>query len=284
MERDSTGPRVHRPALAGIAADAAMAHRPPAAPSYAVPPADFTPPPARVVRVWLLSLDAPPVPAAQLRSWLAPEERERAARFVFPDDRARWQVARGLLRVALANALDLEPSALRLVHGVNGRPTLDTEAAARGVAFNLSHSGDRLAIAIARAPTAPVAPAAPLLGVDIEQLRPVPEMIGVARRVFTPVERQALMSAGDADRVAVFHRLWTRKEACLKATGAGFTLAADGFEVDAGAAVQRVRLPSHECAPAGAELVVHALPVVGDCAGAVAVAGEGWDLDVRAIG
>lgn len=253
-----------------------MARRPPATPSYAVP-ADFPPPPARVVRVWLLSLDAPPVPAAQLRNVLSAEERARAARFVFADDRARWEAGRGLLRLVLARALDLEPAAIRLAPGVNGRPALEADVAAHGIAFNLSHSRDRLAVAVARAPVAP------LLGVDVEELRPVPEMIGVAERVFTPAESRALLSAADGDRVAVFHQLWTRKEACLKATGAGFTLPADSFEVDPWAVVQRVRLPSHECAPAGAELVVHALPIAGDCAGAVAIAGEGWELDVRAI-
>lgn len=256
-----------------------MARHPPAAPSYAVP-ADFPPPPARVVRVWLLSLDAPPLPAAVLRGWLSAEEQARASRFVFPDDRARWQAGRGVLRRVLADALGREPAAVALAPGTNGRPVLAPEAAALGVGFNLSHSGDRLAIAVARATAAS---AAPLLGVDIEQLRPVPEMDGVAERVFTPAERQALASAA-ADRLVVFHRLWTRKEACLKATSAGFTLAADTFGLDADVPVQRVRLPAHDCAPAGAELTVHALPEVGECAGAVAIAGDGWTIDVHTIG
>lgn len=254
-----------------------MARRPPAAPSYIVP-ADFPPPPPRVVRVWLASLDQPPLPAARLCNWLSAEEHARASRFVFPDDRARWQVGRGVLRLVLAQALGLEPAAIPLAQGINGRPTLDPVRAVRGVAFNLSHSGDRLAIAIAQSPTLP------LLGVDIEQLRPVPEMVGVAERVFTPAERRVLMSAGGADRILVFHRLWTRKEACLKATSAGFTLPADSFGVDSGASVQRVRLPSHDCAPGGVELTVLALPVAGDCAGAVAITGDGWSLDPCAIG
>ena len=269
-----------------------MARRPPAASSYAVP-ADFPPPPARVVRVWLASLDRPPLPLAHLGAALVPDESRRMALFAFEGDRARYAVGRGLLRRVLGEATGVAPEQVPLAEGVNGRPVL-REAAP--VAFNVSHSGDRLAIAVARVPAArsaqdaddvPGAGGLPL-GVDVELLRVVSRMDGVARRVFDDAERATIEAhgerGGEPARRAAFHRLWTRKEACMKATGAGLTLAPRTFHVDADAAVQRVHLPPHDCAPRGLTVTVHDLPVGEGAAGAVAVTGDGWAIDVRTMG
>jgi 4'-phosphopantetheinyl transferase len=237
----------------------------------------FPPPPPGVVRVWLASLDAPPVPAAQLAATLAPDERARAARFVFAHDRARYHAGRGLLRVILGAATGLPPEAVRLAAGDNGRPRLagDDTGGAMPLSFNVSHSADRIAIALA------TGDAALALGVDIEWPRVIPELDDVAARVFDDVERARLAAAGDGERrLAHFHRLWTRKEACMKATGAGFALPPHTFRADADAAVQQVTLPAHDHARRGIVVTVHALPDAGGCVGAVAVAGAAWTVDV----
>lgn len=221
---------------------------------------------------------------AMLEAALVPDERARMARFAFADDRARYAAGRGLLRHVLGLALDAAPDAVPLVEGVNGRPVL--AHASRGappVAFNVSHSGDRLAIALARVPAG--TDAALPLGVDVEVVRTIGRMDAVERRVFDEAERAALDARGDtAARLRAFHRLWTRKEACMKATGAGFALAPHTFHVDADAPVQRVALPAHACAPEGIVLIVHALPVEAGLEGAVAVAGDHWTVDRRQVG
>ena len=66
----------------------------------------------------------------------------------------------------------------------------------------------------------------------------------------------------------------------MKATGAGFALPPHTFRVDADAPVQQVAVPAHAHAPEGIVLSVHALPDVGGCVGAVAVAGAAWTVDV----
>ena len=67
----------------------------------------------------------------------------------------------------------------------------------------------------------------------------------------------------------------------MKATGAGFALPPHTFHVDADASMQRVALPVHAFAPAGLTVGVHDLDVGTDAAGAVAVGGAGWTVEVR---
>lgn len=230
------------------------------------------PPSPGTLRVWIADMDRPPVAREALEGVLDAEERARMARFVFPRDRGRFAAARGLLRLVLAEATGIAAARVPLVAGANGRLALH-----EGPAFNLSHSDARVAIAIATGD-----PALPL-GVDVEWGRPLPELDGVAERVSTPAELARLRALPEEPRLAAFHRLWTRKEACMKATGAGFALSPSTFRVDLDAPVQRVALPPHDFAPAGLELAVHDLPLDGGYAGAVAAAGGPWTVEVRVL-
>ena len=96
-----------------------------------------------------------------------------------------------------------------------------TRTARLDVQFNLSHAGERalLAVAIGRE-----------LGVDIEEERCV-DVLGIARRYFSPSEYLALVSLPEERRVGAFYRCWTRKESFLKARGEGLAFPLSGFEV-----------------------------------------------------
>lgn len=233
----------------------------------------FPPPPPGTILVWLADMDRPPVARDDLEALLAPDERARQARFVFARDRDRYAVARGLLRTILGEATGVAPERVRLVAGPNGRLALD-----EGPAFNVSHSEARLAIALAggdaRLP----------LGVDVERARAIDELDDVAARVCTPDELARLRALPGPARLAAFHRLWTRKEACMKATGAGFALAPSSFRVDVDAPAQRVALPPHDFAPAGLEVGVLDVAAGAGYAGAVAIAGEGWRVATAEAG
>ena len=237
----------------------------------------FPPPPPGIARIWVASLDAPPLPLDQLEACLSPGEAGRMRRFAFPELRARYAAGRGLLRHVLGAALGTAPDAVALVEHGNGRPAV---AGPAPLAFNVSHSRDVLAIALVTGAEASALP----LGVDVEHLVDVPEMAGVAERVFDEGERAALDARAGAERLATFHRLWTRKEACMKATGAGFALAPITFRVDADAAVQRVALPPHAQAPDGATVEVHDVAARGSVAAALALGGQGWRVEVMRLG
>ena len=148
-------------------------------------------------------------------------ERARSMRFVRPPDRRRFVLAHAALRLFVARCLDVHPAAVRYESGVNGKPRLG-----RGLPsleFNLSHSGGWGLLAEAR--DRPV-------GMDVEQVRDVPEALSIADTHFSSAERQALRSMPAVERQEAFFRCWTRKEAVVKAIGDGLGRALSSFDVD----------------------------------------------------
>ena len=170
------------------------------------------------VHLWEGSLlaSAPALRAA--RSLLSDREKRRAERFVHRRHRHRYTVAQACLRRVMGHFLDIGPARVRFHFGKFGKPFVPG-----GPVFNQSHSGERILIAVARNGR---------LGVDIEEIRPVPLMLRIARRRLAPAEGARLLAVGEAERLARFFRLWTRKEAFLKALGVGLTHPLRDFTVD----------------------------------------------------
>ena len=71
------------------------------------------------------------------------------------------------------------------------------------------------------------------VGVDVEVERDLPDMEAVARRSFHPDEFGRVMAEEGAERTAAFFRVWSRKEAFIKAVGLGLAYPLDGFVVSA---------------------------------------------------
>ena len=74
------------------------------------------------------------------------------------------------------------------------------------------------------------------MGVDVERVRPRPRALDLARSRLHPREAEALSAVpAGPDRDVAFARLWTAKEAVLKARGTGLAGGLDGFAVLDGA-------------------------------------------------
>lgn len=167
--------------------------------------------------VALLRFGLHDMPAAERLAWLAPDELARAGRFHFERHKRRFLAARCALREALAEAAGRAPAALRFVEGPFGKPWLD---GLPGLHFNLSHSEDEALLAIGRDGE---------LGADIEVPRTMSDAQALARMNYTAEECAVLAALPPAERDAGFLRLWTRKEACLKAIGTGLSVHPSGF-------------------------------------------------------
>lgn len=160
-------------------------------------------------------------PSARDEAVLDDEERTRSRRFLHPGDRRRFVVAHATMRVLLARCLDVRPEAIRYEGGINEKPRL---AAGLGpLELSLSHSGAVGLLAVTR--DRPV-------GVDLEQMREMPDALMIAQQHFTPAETDALRSLPPNARPAAFLRYWTHKEAVIKATGEGLGRPLNSFEVD----------------------------------------------------
>ncbi|MBL8288497.1 MAG: 4'-phosphopantetheinyl transferase superfamily protein [Rubrivivax sp.] len=196
------------------------------------PPAPGQPGPAwpgaGEVHLWWLDLRRPAWPFETMWPWLDAQEQERADRFLREPLRLRHVAAHGQMRALLAACLGTTPAAVRLDTGADGKPLLRPSAAAapalrQGLAFNLAHSDDQGLLAIASG-------AVPL-GADIEMLRPMNDAEALAHRYFAAAESAALRALPAAQRPAAFLAAWTRKEAYLKALGAGLRAGTASFEV-----------------------------------------------------
>ncbi len=137
-------------------------------------------------------------------------ELDRAGQFRFPADARRFRAARLLLRQVLAAYLDCEPREIAYGQGPRGKPCLSFPAGS-SLKFNLSRSGDLALVAVARME----------VGVDVEKIDPAIPAADIARSFFSPGEQSLLETLSRPDRAPAFYRLWTRKEALMKATGEG---------------------------------------------------------------
>ena len=149
---------------------------------------------------------------------LSAEQRERAARFHFDEHREAYTLSQAALRILLARYLGAEAGSLVIAPDGSGRPVL-AQPAGR-LHFNLSHSGEAALVAVACA--APV-------GVDVEVVRDLPDLLEIATRYFAPAEVAGLRRLDGAQRREAFYVTWTRKEAFVKALGLGLSYPLDAF-------------------------------------------------------
>jgi 4'-phosphopantetheinyl transferase len=155
---------------------------------------------AGAIEVWRIRLDDARVPPP------TPEEAEHAARFYFPLHSERYLRAHGALRAILARYTEAELKFAALEHGkpyLPGAPQLK---------FNLSHSHGMALVGVALDVE---------IGVDVEQVRDLPDHQTLAERFFPPGEAAAHAAIPLPGRGRDFFRRWTRIEAVLKARGVG---------------------------------------------------------------
>jgi 4'-phosphopantetheinyl transferase len=155
--------------------------------------------------IWLVDLDISDQKAQLFIDFLSLDERKRLASIRLAGLQKRFIAGRGYLRYLLSLYLGIRPAAVTLSYTAAGKPLLKGHA----LEFNLSHSCDTAVYAFSHKNA---------LGVDVEKL---PETVNLqlAKRYFSPSEYAQLISLESADLVRAFYRLWTRKEAMIKARG-----------------------------------------------------------------
>jgi len=174
-----------------------------------------------MVAVWWMPTDQ--VGTADCHRWLAildRDERERADRFRFEWDRRDFIAAHALLRHMLAFHLGRPAAAWQFAANGFGKPAIAEGLRVPDIDFNLSHARDLVAAAVALHAA---------VGIDAEKIDPAKADFDVAQRYFAPAEIEILRRTPSTEQAVCFFRLWTLKEAYLKATGAGFGTSLDSF-------------------------------------------------------
>jgi 4'-phosphopantetheinyl transferase len=173
----------------------------------------------RQVHVWTLRTNASSKVIARCEEVLAPDERSRAAQFRVSRPRESFILTRAALRYLLGHYLGQHPASICLQYGTNGKPDLSQKSELR---FNVTHSGEMAAIALTQGCD---------VGIDLEQLRPLPDMEEIAARSFCNEEAAEINSLPAGERERAFFVCWTRKEAYVKAIGAGLSRSLNSFRV-----------------------------------------------------
>ncbi len=187
------------------------------APEPALETADLGP---DSVHAFVFTLEALKPYVELWRRLLTPEERTRSERFYFPHLKTNYVLSRGLLRTLLGHYLKCHNDSVVILTDSKGKPYLG--AGTGRLKFNLSHAGDRVAVALALDCD---------LGVDVECVRPLDEMAEIARQHFCLEECADLEGTGPPFRETAFFQCWTRKEAYIKALGEGLSHSLQRFRV-----------------------------------------------------
>ncbi len=170
------------------------------------------------IQVWYASLDRP---VSEYLALLSQGERDRATRFAFEQDRVRYSVLRGLLRILLGGYLGIRPELVRIDYGEHGKPLIDKY---HGVKMHFSLSSSQGLGIYAFSGDSEI-------GIDIEQVRDIPHMEQIFGRFFSPRENEVFHTLPESQRQEAFFNCWTRKEAFIKATGEGLFRPLDEFAV-----------------------------------------------------
>jgi 4'-phosphopantetheinyl transferase len=221
--------------------------------------------------VWFACTDNLLSEIERFAAWLSPPEAERAKSFRFERDRDRYIVEHGILRSLLGDYVGVEPKALAVLSGAHGKPYLSGVDGPDLPQFSLSSSDGHAAFAFSRSAG---------IGVDIEKIRDIVEMESIALRHFTPNEKELVLGGTMEQRERRFYRVWTRKEAILKAHGIGLLKGMDRVDVGGaeGTGPWKVVLDDES---GGAGYTVFDIDEVEGFAAAVAVAGLAAEISVR---
>jgi 4'-phosphopantetheinyl transferase len=172
------------------------------------------------VALWLAGPAGPDGVPEHLWNILSRGEKDRSNRFLRLEDRALFALTRGTLRRLLSEATGVAADKIAFAEGPYGKPCL---VGTHGPHFNVSHSGCWALIGFSGSRD---------IGVDIEFMRAAGGELDLARSFFSAAEYRSLEGLDRDMLLSSFYRIWTCKEAILKAHGAGISEHLKDFSVE----------------------------------------------------
>jgi 4'-phosphopantetheinyl transferase len=201
------------------------------------------------------------LPSSEVHVWLV---RSAAGRELA-------EVARAKLRRLLAEQLGVDRETIRLGTGEHGKPELADPPGSGWLRFNISHSADLAAVALALGRE---------VGVDVQRIDPARLGGRLPGYVLSPAELERYEALPPGARPRAFFLAWTAKEAHVKATGRG--LGAGPRELEPAIAGDPGCLAAADDSSAGiGKWGLRELAVPQGYAGAVVAEGRDWRLVVH---
>ncbi|TFH73473.1 4'-phosphopantetheinyl transferase superfamily protein [Gammaproteobacteria bacterium LSUCC0112] len=177
--------------------------------------------PAHKIDLWWIPVPDIPVEALykSCGDILSPDERNRFESQRLRKGQLQFLLTRLSLRYLLsAYQADVQPQQWRILKSETGRPCVDRIQSL--LEFNLTHTGQHLLIAFTSAGEP---------GLDAELSGRSVDAKQVASRYFSIDESRDITDTRPDDQNDLFLRYWTLKEAAVKATGQGLSVALRRF-------------------------------------------------------
>ena len=143
-------------------------------------------------------------------------------RYHFDRSRIEFGLCRSALRQIVCNFMGCDNEQLSFVTNEHGKPIPLIDGLTASISVNVSHSGKHGIVGIAPHGK---------LGIDIEIPVQRKDLEGISKMVFTPKEQSELEKVSGIEKIDLFYKLWTLKEALIKAVGTGFSLNPSRFEI-----------------------------------------------------
>jgi 4'-phosphopantetheinyl transferase len=142
-------------------------------------------------------------------------EQTKAMRFIQEKHRHYYVISHGKLREILSSYIHTAPEKIQFDVSTFGKPFIVADGKPHNLKFNLSHSANRMLVAVGYYDN---------IGVDIEVWNDKVDCHAIAKECFAEVEATYWKGLSDSAKPGAFYRFWTRKESFAKAVGAGISL------------------------------------------------------------
>ncbi len=154
---------------------------------------------------------------------LTNSERERADRFRHEGACKQYIVGHAVIHLLLKWYLKNEYQSIQWKETEHHKPFIQLADSSKPLEYNLSHCAGFIAVAMGTLSQ----------GIDIENIRPLNDLEGISRQVFTEKEIAEVLATNDIEKqTQSFYKFWTCKEAALKAHGTGFMKDPKSLELD----------------------------------------------------
>jgi 4'-phosphopantetheinyl transferase len=145
-------------------------------------------------------------------NWLDQSEQNKVEKLHFLRDKTLYQLSHYMLRWVLSQYLNMQPQQIEFDTNQYGKPSVK---GCNKLFFNLSHTNGVSVIALSKNKT---------IGIDVEKINPKIEVNSIADNFFHPNEVKQLNQLSQNERPSAFYKIWTLKEAYIKAKGMGLSI------------------------------------------------------------
>lgn len=164
------------------------------------------------ILIHAIEIESSELSYTKFTEFLSADELQKLNTFKFYKDRLRYSITYHYLRIFLSKIVKTLPADIELVANQYGKKKFKNPAFSQ-IHFNLSHSANIIVYAFNQQDQ---------LGVDVEYLDYNINYLELSEKYFSKNERAFIVEAKNLnEQVYRFYKLWTRKEAYLKARGTG---------------------------------------------------------------